>query len=247
MLFEQEVGPQPPREVRSHIEITSLLKMLQQSRDPLMVTFPERSQKYQSFVVDVDSTNGSFCIDELIPRDGDRFVEQGEPFRVDAWHEGIHIRWSCTAAEKVNFEDAPAYAAPLPEEMMYHQKRGAFRAAVHRSLETGIGLIKPQRQQQINGTLIDISATGCKARFSGDLGKQLSPGELLEQSYLELPDAGRLGVAIEVRHVAYDETTDESHVGLRFRQPPPAVQRQIDRYVNTLQREARRLEKDDLF
>ncbi|UAW97448.1 flagellar brake protein [Halopseudomonas nanhaiensis] len=247
MLFEQEVGPQPPREVRSRIEITSLLKTLQQSRDPLMVTFSERTQKFQSFIVNVDSATGYLWLDELIPRDGDRFVEQGEAFRIDAWHEGVHIRWSCPAAEKVNFEDAPAYTAPLPEDMIYHQKRGAFRATVHRALETGIGLIKQQRQQQITGTLVDISATGCKARFAGDLSKQLTPGELLEQSFLELPEAGRLRIALEVRHVVHDESVDESHVGLRFRQPPPAVQRQIDRYVNTLQREARRLEKDDLF
>lgn len=247
MLFEQEVGPQPPREVRSQIEVTSLLKTLQQSRDPLMVTFADRSQKFQSFVVNVDSDSGYFCIDELIPRDGDRFVAQGEAFRVDAWHEGVHIRWSCGGAEKIDFEDAPAYAAPLPGDMIYHQKRGAFRATVHRSLETAIGLIKPQQAQLCTGSLIDISATGCKARFRGNMSSLYKLGELLEQSYLELPDAGRLSVDMEVRHVTYDEPGDESHIGLRFRQPTPTVQRQIDRYVNTLQREARRLEKDDLF
>ncbi|SDS67806.1 c-di-GMP-binding flagellar brake protein YcgR, contains PilZNR and PilZ domains [Halopseudomonas xinjiangensis] len=247
MLFEQEVGPQPPRDVRSQIEITSLLKTLQQSRDPLMVTFSERAQKFQSFIVNIDSASGMLWIDELIPREGDRYVEQGESFRIDAWHEGVHMRWSCAGAQKVVFENAPAYSAPLPADMIYHQKRGAFRAAVHRSLETKVGLIKQQRQHQILGELADISATGCKARFVGDLRNQVTPGELHEQSFVELPDAGRIGLTVEVRHIVYDEAAGESHVGLRFHQPPPSAQRQIDRYVNTLQREARRLEKEDLF
>ncbi len=247
MLFEQEVGPQPPREVRSQIEIASLLKTLQQSRDPLVVTFPERAQKFQSFMVNTDPAAGLIWIDELIPRDGDRYIEQGESFRIDAWHEGVHIRWTCPAAQKREFENAPAYCAPLPENMIYHQKRGAFRAAVHRSIETKIGLMKQQRQPQLFGELVDISATGCKARFSGDVRNQLAPGELQEDSFLELPDAGRIALSMEVRHVVHDETTNESYVGLRFRQPQPSAQRQIDRYVNTLQREARRLEKEDLF
>lgn len=77
--------------------------------------------------------------------------------------------------QKVVFENAPAYSAPLPADMIYHQKRGAFRAAVHRSLETKVGLIKQQRQHQILGELADISATGCKARFVGDLRNQVTP------------------------------------------------------------------------
>lgn len=247
MLFEQEAGPQPPRDINSPIEIVSLLKTLQQARDPLMVTFAERAQKFQSFIVSVDSPSGKVWLDELIPRDGDRYAAQGEPFRIDAWHEGVHIRWSCPGAEKVVFENAPAYCASLPADMIYHQKRGAFRATIHRSLETAVGLLKQQRNQPLAGNLLDISATGCKARVSGDVSNQLKPGEVYELSYLELPDSGRISLPVEVRHVLYQEANDESHVGLRFRQPQPAAQRQIDRYVNFLQREARRQEKEDLF
>jgi c-di-GMP-binding flagellar brake protein YcgR len=52
---------------------------------------------------------------------------------------------------------------------------------------------------------------------------------------------------MEVRHAVYEEAIDETHIGLRFKQPGALMQRQIDRFVNFLQREARRLEKDDLF
>lgn len=97
-----------------------------QARDTLTVTFTDRSQKFQSFIVNLDSNKGAIWIDELIPREGDRYANQGESFRIDAWHEGIHMRWNCPGASQVMLDDAPAYAIPLPAELIYHQKRGAF-------------------------------------------------------------------------------------------------------------------------
>ncbi|MEH6493024.1 flagellar brake protein [Halopseudomonas sp.] len=246
-LFSQEAGPQPPREVRSPIEITALLKTLMQSRDPLIITFEDRTQKFQSFIVNLDSDRGDVWIDEMIPREGDRYASQGEAYKVDAWHEGIHIRWSCPGATQVMLDDAPAYAAKMPDELIYHQKRGAFRASVRRTADVALELNHPERQRSLKAFLMDISATGCKIRLDGDLSKSLQPGELFEPCYLHLPETGRLELGMEIRHANFVETANETHVGAHFRQPSPLAQRQIDRFVNYLQREARRLEKEDLF
>ncbi|WP_373186065.1 flagellar brake protein [Halopseudomonas sp.] len=246
-LFNQEAGPQPPRDVRSPIEILSLLKNIQQRRDPLRVTFPERTQKFQSFIVQIDTATKMLWIDEMIPRDGDRYATAGEAFRVDAWHEGVHMRWDCAGAQRLMLEGVPTYCAPLPEEMIYHQKRGAFRAAVKRGMQLGLHLGHAKRDVSLDGTLVDISATGCKARFSGDCTSQLPPGDLFEHSWLELPETGRLSTGIEIRHAHYGPDSNETQVGLMFHNPAAGAQRQIDRFVNFLQREARRLEKEDLF
>ncbi|MEH6386490.1 MAG: flagellar regulator YcgR PilZN domain-containing protein [Pseudomonas profundi] len=245
-LLVPETGPQPPREVRSPVEINALLKTLLQSRDQLIVSFPERSQKFQSFIVAVDPANHQLWIDELVPKEGDRYITEGESFRIDAWHEGVHLRWHCAAAQRVILEGAPAYCAALPGQLIYHQKRGAFRAMVQRTLETGVTL--ESDKIQLSGHLFDISATGCKALLASDQTRTLHPGAVIEACQLYLPETGTLDIAVEVRHVSYDENRDESYVGLRFRQPGPQAQRQVDRFVNYLQREARRLEKrDDLF
>lgn len=246
-LFNQEPGPQPPRDVRSPIEILSLLKNIQQHRDHLRITFTDRPQKFQSFIVQIDNATKTLWIDEMMPRDGDRFATAGEAFRVDAWHEGVHMRWHCPGVQRLMLDGVPTYCAPLPEEMVYHQKRGAFRAAVRRSMELPVHLGHAERDVALDGTLVDISATGCKVRFTGDCTHQLPPGDLFERCSLELPDSGRLSLSVEMRHAQYDSASNESQVGLAFRQNPANTQRQIDRFVNHLQREARRLEKEDLF
>lgn len=246
-LFNQEAGPQPPRDVRSPVEILSLLKNIQQHRDHLTITFADRAQKFQSFIVQVDSDTKRLWIDEMMPREGDRFATAGEAFRVDAWREGVHMRWHCPGVQRLMLDGVPTYCAPLPEEMVYHQKRGAFRASVRRSMALAVHLGHAKRDAVLDGTLLDISATGCKARFAGDCTHQLPPGDLFEHCYLELPETGRLQLRIELRHAQYDPETDETQAGLAYRQNPANAQRQIDRFVNYLQREARRMEKEDLF
>lgn len=245
-LLAPEIGPQPPREVRSPVEINALLKTLLQSRDQLIVSFPDRRQKFQSFIVAIDTRTGELWIDEMVPSEGDRYITDGESFRVDAWHDGVHLRWNCPGATRVILEDAPAYCVALPAQMIYHQKRGAFRAQVLRPLETSVTLF--DENTRLKGHLLDMSATGCKALFAADQSHKLQPGAVIESCQLDLPEAERLQLEMEVRHLSYHEGRDESHVGLRFRQPGPQAQRQIDRFVSYLQREARRLEKrEDLF
>ncbi len=246
-LFSQEAGPQPPREIRAQVEIMALLKTLMQNRDPLTVTFTDRSQKFQSFIVKLDTDQGELWIDELIPREGDKYASQGESFRIDAWHEGIHMRWDCPGATQVELDDAPAYSAGVPDELFYHQKRGAFRASVRRTADIAVELAHPERKRRFTAYLMDLSATGCKIRLEGDMSRSLSPGELYTPATLHLPDAGRVEVAMEVRHVEYREEANETHAGMMFKQPTALAQRSIDRFVNFLQREARRMEKEDLF
>lgn len=246
-LFEQEAGPQPPRDVRTAIEILSLLKNIQLRHDPLTIVFTDRTQRFQSFIVKIDTDSQQFWLDELIPREGDRYAAMGESFSLETWIDGVHIRWQCPGAVKVMLDDAPAYRTALPQQLTYHQKRGAFRAALRRSLDAGIGIVHAERAVALTGSIMDISATGCKARVPGDCRQPLLPGEEYMLSYLQLPDNNRSTLSMEVRHVNYDASIDETHIGLRFKQPSPLVQRQIDRFVNFLQREARRLEKDDLF
>lgn len=248
MLSEQGIGPQPAREVTAPIEIQSLLRTLQSSRTPLQIRFDDRSQIFQSFIVELDTSTGIFCIDELIPSLGDRWAEQGESFRLDAWLDGAHLRWRASNAIKVQLDDqAPAFSVLLPAQLTYHQRRGAYRAPVHRSTATCLELGHSERERHYTGELLDISATGCKVRLSGDLVQALQPGERYELSRLQLEEGPRLDIRAEIRHREYLEHSAETHVGVHFHQPAAQVQRHIDRFVNQLQREARRLAREDLF
>ncbi|HAA42216.1 MAG TPA: pilus assembly protein PilZ, partial [Pseudomonas sp.] len=46
-----EDAPQPPKVLTTPLEIAGTLRMLQDSHDPLIITFHERSQRFQSYLV----------------------------------------------------------------------------------------------------------------------------------------------------------------------------------------------------
>ncbi|MNF19052.1 Flagellar brake protein YcgR [compost metagenome] len=58
---------------------------------------------------------------------------------------------------------------------------------------------------------------------------------------------GAVTTPVELRHVRFDDKLGMSFAGIRFHNMSGLVQRNIERFVYQLQREARRFEKDELF
>ena len=92
-MFNESDAPQPPKVLSTPLEIAANLRQLQESHDPLIIPFHDRSQRFQSYVVHVDRESNTLALDEMIPRDGEKFIENGEHFRVEGFHDLslIHI------------------------------------------------------------------------------------------------------------------------------------------------------------
>lgn len=238
--FQEDEGPQPPKVLRTPVEIVANLKMLQQGHTPLTVRFAERSLRFQSYIVAVEKDRNLIALDELIPAEGERILLNGEPFHVEAFHDGVRIAWDCaqpvTASE---LDGARCYWSWLPSEMTYHQRRNAFRVPLKQGDLMSIELGGKRLPQVLKGQLLDISATGCKLRFQGDVSERLQSGEVYESFRLSMP-FGTITTAVEMRHAQYEEKLDLTFAGIRFHQLSGLDQRQIERFVYQLQREARR-------
>lgn len=245
--FNDESGPQPPKVLKAPVEIIATLRQLQQNHDPLVIQFKDRSQRFQSYLVEIDRDRGRIALDEIIPNDGERFFKQGESFKVEAFRDGVRVAWSCEHdVQPGEFEGAPCYWAPLPQEVIYHQRRSAFRAPLKQSDLVKVVLNGDKLREPIPGHLLDISATGCKLRFAGNLTQQLSNGQVHERLTAHLP-FGPMTCAVELRHVQYEEKVDMTFIGTRFHRMSGLEQRQVERFVYQLQREARRTESDGPF
>ncbi len=127
-------GAATPKVLKAPVEIQANLRLLQDSRDSLLITFADRNQRFQSFLVDIDRDRGMVALDELIPNTGERFLQNGEAFRVEAFHEGVRIAWECERPVQFGEHDGvPCYWAALPAEVLYHQRRNAYRASIKQS------------------------------------------------------------------------------------------------------------------
>jgi len=242
-----EDAPQPPKVLATPLEIAANLRLLLDSHDPLIITFHERSQRFQSYLIEVDRDGKGIALDEMIPRDGERFLSAGEPYRVEGFHDGVRIAWESTQMLTIDStEGHRCYRGPLPDEVVYHQRRNAFRAALKLAQLVNIELSGEKLKGALNGKLLDISATGCKLRFEGDVSERLQLGQVYERFMVALP-FGNMTAPVELRYLHFEERINITFAGVRFHNISGLVQRQVERFVYQLQREARRFDKDDDF
>jgi len=245
-LFAEEHGPQPPQILRTATEVFSNLRPLLENRTSLQIRFTERNQRYQTFLVDINREKGWIAFDELIPNDGERLLMAGETFHIEGFYEGVRIAWSNDhPVHPGELDDARCYWAPLPTEILYHQRRNAYRAQLF-GQPAGAELNGKAIKTPLEGKLLDMSATGCKVSFSGDVQSRLQTGQVYEQLTARLP-FGDITTAVEVRHVVFDEKLCTTFCGMRFHRLAGLTQRQIERFVYQLQREARRDQAADRF
>ncbi|MFS2159069.1 flagellar brake protein [Pseudomonas sp. Pseusp122] len=242
-----EDAPQPPKVLTTPLEIAANLRQLLESHDPLIITFHERSQRFQSYVIEVDRDSDVLALDEMIPRDGERYLAAGEPFKVEGFHDGVRIAWECSEQlEIVDSDSQRFYRGSLPEEIVYHQRRNAFRAALKLAQLVNIQMDGDKLKKPLAGKLLDISATGAKLRFDGDLSESMQLGQVYERFLAKLP-FGNMTAPVELRYLHFEERFNTTFAGVRFHNMSGLVQRQVERFVYQLQREARRFDKDDDF
>jgi c-di-GMP-binding flagellar brake protein YcgR len=240
-----EDAPQPPKVLTTPLEIASNLRALEKAHDPLIITFAERSQRFQTFLVDVNHKDSSMALDEMIPRDGEKYLLAGEPFRVEGFHDGIRIAWDCHGPMTViDSGNGRCYRGDMPREVLYHQRRNAFRAALKLTSLVDIELAGDKLKNTLKGKLLDISATGCKLRFDGDHSDVLQLGQIYERYTAHLP-FGKLTTGVELRHLHFEENLGITFAGVRFHNISAATLRNVENFVFQLQREARRFDKDD--
>jgi c-di-GMP-binding flagellar brake protein YcgR len=246
-VFNEAEAPQPPKVLTTPLEIAANLRSLQESHDPLIITFHERSQRFQSYVVDVDREDNRLALDEMIPRDGERYLQNGEPFRVEGFHDGVRIAWECnTPLSIVEADGHRSYHGTLPTEVAYHQRRNAFRAALKLTQLVDVVLDgeKLKGNGALRGKLLDVSATGCKLRFEGNVEERLQLGQVYEKFATGAP-LGLSQVEVELRHLHFEERINATFAGVRFHNLNGQMQRKVETFVYQLQREARRFDKDD--
>lgn len=245
-LFVEDNGPQPPKILRTAPEVFATLRILLDNHTPLQLRFTGRSVRYQTYLIDINREKGWLALDELVPNDGERLLVANEPFEIEGFQEGVRIAWDNGHEVHLGeLDDARCYWTAIPTEVLYHQRRNAYRAQLF-GQPIGAALNAKTFRSPLEGKLLDMSATGCKVSFAGDLQQRLQTGQVYEQLSASLP-VGAIATAVELRHVVFDEKLNMTFCGMRFHRTAGLMQRTIERFVYQLQREARRDQAADRF
>lgn len=238
---------QPHQVLSTPLEIASTLQLLVERRAPLTLTFPQQGKSFRTYLVEIDSDRHTLALDEIISHDAAVFLKDGEPFRIEGSHSGVLIAWECGSYLRSNTKGGlRCYQMSMPHEVMYLQRRNAFRATLRSAQRIDVFLDgdKLRRIGALRGRLLEISATGCSVSFDGNLEDQLRIGCIYERMSASAPLDVNLTM-LEIRHLRYEARIDRTFAGVRFHNLSGLTQRKVQSFVNQLQREARRADKDE--
>jgi len=231
------------RTLNNKQQIFSILTAVQKSRTPITIKFEGSEKYFTSIILKTDLDKNHLIIDEIAPEEGHVLAMQHLSFSIRSSHSGVSLFFRPNVISASGSENGIAfYSIPLPNEMVYQQRRGSFRALVPRALNTQAHVTSVSRNQTLSGRLHDISITGCRINFEGEIKPDLMRGDIFEQVAITLPEGDKISSPLKLKHTSYSRGSNETSCGFEFEGIDKISERMVDRFVYFLQREARRLE-----
>ena len=228
--------------------IAWILQSLRDDHQLVDVGFRGRDAGVRSIIVDVDSQQGSFTIDEFPNEVCHKLASTGELFDLRATLNGVDVTVTSLKVDDVQREpDGALYNVTLPKQLHYVQRRESFRARVTGLAEVPVDLRHIDSDSSLTSEteraqLADISAEGCRLAIPGQEDALCSTHNELFEVTLHVPEDEPLKVTVESRHSRHLSRSRLWYVGYRFVSPSAAIQQRIDRFVTNMQRIERQRE-----
>ncbi len=220
-------------------DIYGVLRAMQTERSTVNVQFDNRAQLYNTMILDANLKDRYFLLDEITPRYGHSKIEEGIQFSIRASINGIKVHAkNLKKARTLNNESGIYYMIPFPIKMMYLQRRDAFRAYVPGSMMAVAQYSNPDREGDLHGKVINMSATGIRVAFPGEITPELQANERFNALIRIQAQEQNLDCVLEIVYYEYDKIKKQTICGCHYVDLKRTAQMTINRFVTFLQREA---------
>lgn len=152
----------------------------------------------------------------------------------------VKIQFSVSGIRPVTHQGYPAFYLPLPASLYRIQRREYFRLSIPSSegLRCSIPVNSPQAGGRIELPVLDISGGGMRLSCAEE-GIELAHGQTYTGCRIDLPETGRIEVAIRVKnlisvHPKPGQTIQR--IGCAFSDIDNASSALLQRYVTRMQR-----------
>lgn len=149
------------------------------------------------------------------------------------------LRFSTGPALLDAFENGAAFRLPIPERVLYLQRREFMRREPPAgTLFCRLRLDEGEREREVDATIRDIGGGGL-AVVATRSQVRLQVGDVLRDCRIDLPELGEVEVNLQVRHVISRGHLgpDVTQAGCEFVNLTPAAQRKLFRYLLQLDRD----------
>lgn len=205
------------RNVRSAVEILDILNLARSHRWSFsyLVCSERRQTSHTTEIVSIDSQAGIIVVGSEVKYSG---LTANVPVIFRAQSGGISLQFETqligiegnALASRLFIECRLRY----PKEIRFAQMRKAIRISCRDLDDIQVTLFADGTT--LNGEIADISETGAKIRFEGNLSYQFQESRMVTDCHMRLPDGAFLNLRVKILGFIYDKQTDVSYLRCYF-------------------------------
>lgn len=220
-------------------EIAGTFKLLRDHRAELQLRFDEDSSVFRAKVLDLQGS--SVLIEDIHPREGMRLLRAGRPFSLSSRTGGLYVHSAHNQAHKSDSErNVPYFHVALPKTLLCQHRRRDMRHRLPLRVAIGGAAItlfpKGKDAKPLVGTIIDISAGGCRAEFEGFKFCPIQQGDPLQSCALDIPKLLEFSSRAEIRHSSFDARRRLLTCGIEFTEMHVTDRRRLEQFIQTVTR-----------
>lgn len=226
---------------RSPLAVLGVLRDLHKNQVPIRLSW--QSGQFISKILEV--TAAGLIVDFGSQSLDNQAVQKATDIQFSAETEGAKVEFSLPKLQVMNYLDLPAFSTPIPSALWFIQRREYFRISAplqpyylcNTSLPNG---------SPFQFRLSDLSLGGMGALLNGPLPEGLKVGMRFSQVEIDLVQWGKFRfdmqlITLSERKVidSKNETISTPRLSFRFLNVNPAVERELQRIIFSLERSAR--------
>lgn len=223
------------------LAVLGVLRDLQKNQVPICITWG--SGQFISKILDADTD--ALVLDFGSQEYENNAVQRAGKVTVTAETQGAKVEFTLAQLSQGEYQNLPAFITPLPESLWFIQRREFFRilAPLHPAY---FCKARMPDKRELRFRLCDLSLGGMGALLDGALPEELQVGMRFSQIELDMASWGQFYfdaqlIAIGERKVVdgKNDTVTTPRLSFRFLNISPGVERELQRIIFALEREAR--------
>jgi len=244
-MNDQELENWHDYEVESRREIVALLRQIGEKRQMVRMLIKGEADVCVTTVLEVDPDTNSVVLDRSIERmQNERIIEAGK-VRCETTLDKIRILFTAENLRPTLYKGDAALRADIPPSLIRLQRREYYRMETPVSNPVrAIIPLSPEAAADAGSTtgvfpLHDISCGGI-AVLDTKLQLSTTPGDILPNCRIELPEIGPVTVSLEVRNsldLTLLNNKASRRIGLQFVDISRGGMGGVQRYITKLERE----------
>jgi c-di-GMP-binding flagellar brake protein YcgR len=219
-------------------DVYGALRKIVLMKQPVIINIEGSEEKFTSAITLANLKNSSFFLDQVVPKKGNDLIRAGQKFGIIADSQGVKIEFD--VGGRLTYQpDKEQYRVEFPSQVLYLQRRTAYRVMIPPAHQILVKLKMQDGEDNLIGQLSDISSSGFKSLFKGDIVERLKANTDIPIARIKFNDDNNMDCSLYARHIVQTKSGD-TQVGFAFNMISGMGQRFLDRLVGELQWEERR-------